>query len=226
MGQPDQGLLSRLSDARGNRVVFLSHCLLDENVRYLGGAFHSGATPDVLPLLSGGVGICQMPCPEMRAWGGVHKRSLLRGYGLCDTHLYPLRRILFRLFVLHTRLRYWRLARSVARDIEQYHEAGVTVLGVVGIGGSPSCGVCHTLDLSRSFETVARCPLAQIDRRTINERAVRACRVQGEGMFVHALRKRLAGRRLEIPFLEHDLIAEMDGRTPPLTMPEREAANA
>jgi hypothetical protein len=29
-------LRGQLSDARGGRVVFLSHCLLNQNVRYLG----------------------------------------------------------------------------------------------------------------------------------------------------------------------------------------------
>ena len=28
---------TRLEDERGKRVVFVSHCLLDENVRYLAG---------------------------------------------------------------------------------------------------------------------------------------------------------------------------------------------
>ena len=35
----EAALLEKLRDERGRRVVFLSHCLLDENVRYLGGAF-------------------------------------------------------------------------------------------------------------------------------------------------------------------------------------------
>ena len=70
----DAQLLQRLKDARGNEVVFVSHCLLDENVRYLGGAFHSGAAPEMLPVVQSGVGIYQMPCPEVRAWGGVLSR--------------------------------------------------------------------------------------------------------------------------------------------------------
>src|SRR5690348_5025831 len=104
MTPPTPALARQLSDARGNKIVFLSHCLLDENVRYLGGAFHSGAIPEVVPLIRGGLGICQMPCPEMHAWGGVHKKWMLRAYGLRDTHLYPLRHLLLRLFTLYTRV--------------------------------------------------------------------------------------------------------------------------
>src|SRR5215510_5576289 len=71
-------LRSQLRDERSHRVVFLSHCLLNENTRYLGGAFRPGVVPEVVgPYLRDGIGICQMPCPEQLAWGGVLKRRLL-----------------------------------------------------------------------------------------------------------------------------------------------------
>ena len=41
-------LLERLKDERGKRVVFVSHCLLNENVRYLGGAFRRGGVDEVI----------------------------------------------------------------------------------------------------------------------------------------------------------------------------------
>ena len=104
--------------------------------------------------------------------------------------------------------------RRVARDIEDYARAGVHVLAVIGVGGSPSCGSATTLDLRRSFETIAACPLGLIDRTTVNERAVAACRVAGEGLFIAAL-ERLARRGLDVPFAEYDLIAEMRGTPQP-----------
>jgi uncharacterized protein YbbK (DUF523 family) len=218
MKSVDKSFYERLADARSNRVVLLSHCLLDENVRYKGGAFHSGAVPETHALIRTGVGICQMPCPEQRAWGGVHKPQMLRAYGLIDTRLYRFRAVLFRLFLSSTKLRYWLTARRVAREIEQYRDAGVAVTGVVGIGASPSCGVRTTLDMRRSFETIAACPLAAINTAMINERVVTACRVPGEGLFVRALRRQLRRRKIEVPFLEHDLIVEMQGRGQPLDL--------
>jgi hypothetical protein len=68
------------------------------------------------------------------------------------TSLYRFRGALFRLFVWHTRARCRRVAARVAADIEDYSRAGVRVLGVVGVGESPSCGVSTTLDLRRSLE--------------------------------------------------------------------------
>ncbi len=211
MRQVDPDLAARLRDARGNRVVFLSHCLLDENVRYLGGAFHSGAVPEATGLLGSGIGIYQLPCPEARAWGGVHKRAMMLAYGLRDSRLYRWRRLLFRLFLGYTRMRYWLLARHVAHEIDAYRRTGVEVIAVVGIGASPSCGVNTTLDLVRSFEMVAGCPLARIDRAMVN-RSVASCRISGEGLFVSALRSRLRMQGIDVPFIEHDLIAEMNGR--------------
>jgi uncharacterized protein YbbK (DUF523 family) len=208
-------LTERLADARGREVVFVSHCLLNENARYLGGAFQRGAVPEMIELLAGGVGLCQMPCPEQRAWGGLLKRRMLHAYGLRDTMLYPLRGALFRLFVWQTRLRYGRLARRVARDIEDCSRAGVNVRGVIGVGGSPSCGAGTTLDLRRSFETLAACPLGLIDRTLVNERAVAGCRTPGEGLFVGALKREVARRGLDVPFVEYDLVAEMCGAEQP-----------
>ena len=88
--------------------------------------------------------------------------------------------------------------------------------GVVGIGASPSCGIHTTLDLPCSFDTVASCPLAQIDRNLINDRAVLACRTTGEGLFIRLLRKQLQRRGISVRYLEHDLIAEMQGIAQPL----------
>jgi uncharacterized protein YbbK (DUF523 family) len=209
-------LSERLADARGREVVFVSHCLLNENVRYLGGAFHSGAVPEMVDLLRSGVGVVQLPCPEQRAWGGVLKRRLLLAYGMRSSPLYPLRRVLFRLFVWHTRARYRLLARRVARDIADYRAAGVRVAGVIGVGASPSCGVSTTLDMRRSFDAMTACPLATIGPALVNDRVVASCRTAGEGLFIAALRRELARRgNGDIPFSEYDLIAEMRLRPAP-----------
>lgn len=206
-------LSERLQDARSKQVAFVSHCLLNENVRYLGGAFRSGGVAEVIDELVGsGVGICQMPCPEQRAWGGVLKRRMLRAYGARGTVLFRVRGPLLRLFIFNTRLVYWRLARQVAREIADYQRSGFTVVGIVGVGASPSCGVRTTLDIRRSFEVMARTPLDSVDRKTFNREAVVACRVTGEGLYVRALKRQLRRRRLSVPLLEHDLVAEMHGQ--------------
>lgn len=79
-------LREQLADARGGRVVFLSHCLLNQNFRYLGGAGRAGGVAEMAGgYLDRGVDICQLPCPEQRAWGGVLKRRMLVAYGSAGT---------------------------------------------------------------------------------------------------------------------------------------------
>jgi predicted secreted protein len=205
-------LSERLADARGKQVAFVSHCLLNENVRYLGGAFRPGGVAEVVEeLVSRGVGICQMPCPEQRAWGGVLKRRMLRAYGARGTALYRLRGLFLRLFVLYTRLVYWRLARRVVSQIADYERSGFAVIGIVGVGSSPSCGVNTTLDVRRSFEAMAATPIDSVERKAVNRDAVVACRVTGSGLYVKSLERQLRRRRLTPPLLEHDLVAEMRG---------------
>ncbi len=195
-------LAAQLGDARSHRVAFVSCCLLDQNVRYLGGAESPGVVPSAIEgWVREGVGLRQMPCPEEIAWGGVMKRLILHAYGA--RWAYRLRGIVLPLFLLYTRVRYWRIARRVAAEIADYVRSGVEVVGIVGVGDSPSCGVDHTLDLRRSLPVVASMDVDTIDAPTFKARAVRSLVERGQGLFVAALRKQLRRRRLSIRFSEH-----------------------
>ncbi|NPD88739.1 MAG: hypothetical protein HGN29_08435 [Asgard group archaeon] len=62
---------NRLHDERSKKIILLSHCILNENSRYMGGAFREGSIDEIVDLLqSKGIGIIQMDCPEIFAWGG------------------------------------------------------------------------------------------------------------------------------------------------------------
>lgn len=196
-------LRRQLADDRGGRVVLLSHCLLDENVRYLGGAGGPGGVQAVVDrYLSEGIGVYQLPCPERHAWGGALKRRMLIAYGAGGTVRAPLARLLLRPFLTCTGHVYARLARGVGRDVLDYRRSGVEVVGVVGIAGSPSCGVRTTLDLTGAVDVLSRCPLARLDRSVLNRDVVAANETPGEGMFMCALRRRLDQAGARLPFEE------------------------
>lgn len=73
-------LLDQLRDERSRRVVLVSHCLLNENTRYAGGASRPGAVAEAIDgLIDAGYGIHQLPCPERLAWGGALKRHRAPG---------------------------------------------------------------------------------------------------------------------------------------------------
>jgi uncharacterized protein YbbK (DUF523 family) len=201
-----------LADKRSRRVVFVSHCILNENVRYLGGAGRRAGVDEVVDgFQAAGAGICQMPCPEQRAWGGVARRWLVPMYGAEGTLRYRLRHPLTWVFLGRTRWVYARLARRVARDAADYARSGFEVAGVVGVGASPSCGVVHTLDVRRSLGVIARCQVASVDACRFNAALLASARTAGEGYFIRALRRALTRRGLDIPFAEHDLAAEVRG---------------
>lgn len=206
-------LREQLADARGGRVVFLSHCLLNQNVRYLGGAGRPGGIDELIgTYLARGIGICQLPCPEQRAWGGVAKRHMLIAYGSAGTLRAPLARLLLRPCLWYTRRIYARLARAITRDVLDYRRCGVEVTGLVGIGGSPSCGVVTTLDLPAAVDALTRCPAARLDQRTLNNDIVAANVHPGEGLFIRAMRQRLARAGASVALAEHDLLAELNLR--------------
>ena len=67
-------------DARGNTILFVSHCILNQNAKVRGIATHPGAVrPIVELLLERGVGIYQMPCPEMCYLGAMRWGQVRRG---------------------------------------------------------------------------------------------------------------------------------------------------
>lgn len=189
--------------------MFVSHCLLNENVRYPGGATCPGAVPEVLErYLHDGIGLCQMPCPEQRAWGGVRKRHLLHLYGRRPLRWRPVRLTMLAVGNAWTRRVYRRLARRVADDIADYLRSGFEVVEIVGVGGSPSCGVSTTLDLDRAIAAMARID-ATTDMRSANRDVVIDNVALGRGLFVECLDRELAARGIRVTHTEHDLIAEL-----------------
>lgn len=206
-------LLERLEDRRSRKVVLLAHCILNENTRYLGGACRAGCIREILDsCMDAEVGIVQMPCPEQRAWGGVLKRHLLWLWGMKTRPFSTLLEALFPLMLLYTRWVYGRLARQVARQLQDYVESGCSVVAVVGIDGSPSCGVTRTMSLKRAFRELCSLDVETATSDDMNA-IVQSCQADGSGLFVGLLRRELKKRGVNASFLGHDLMTELQGRT-------------
>jgi predicted secreted protein len=206
-------LRERLADARSRKVVLLSHCLLNENARYMGGAFCAGANPEILSFISKlDAGVIQMPCPERLSWGGIYKRHIYQFHGigrLPGAHrLCTLFMPLF-LFLMNWRMR--RVARNTASEIQDYIENGMEVLGIVGIRGSPTCGVtCHP-DLAEYFQWSSKIEIRRVERSEQNDVLKRVAK-SGPGVYICLLARQLKRRRISIPFYEYDLYDEMEHR--------------
>ena len=113
-------------DCRSMKVIFVSHCLLNQNARLE----KCAECPSVNRTLAEGIldreiGMVQMPCPELMVLG------LNRGHIAIRSGLesIPAREALR------------KIGETVAFQVRQYQDAGVKVLGVLGKNGSPACGV-------------------------------------------------------------------------------------
>ncbi|PIS30047.1 MAG: hypothetical protein COT41_03800 [Candidatus Portnoybacteria bacterium CG08_land_8_20_14_0_20_40_83] len=206
-------LTEKLKDERSKKVIFVSHCILNENTRYLGGAFRKGCIDEVVDEIQNqGIGIVQMKCPEQKAWGGIFKKHMWRPLGSKNTFLYKLKGVLLPFFIWNTKRIYRKLAKEVVAEIKDYIDSGFEVVGIVGLAGSPSCGVNTTLDIKKSAEVLANTSIDDLDKNKMNESCIKELLTKGKGLFIEALKEKLRKESIKIKFYEHDLISEMNGK--------------
>ena len=108
--------------------MVVAHCHLDANTKVHGLADYAGVRRDVIgPLIDGGFGIVQLPCPEatllgMRRWGMTREQY--------DTPAY--------------RRHCERILEPVIDTLVALVADGCSIESVIGVDGSPSCGVAFT----------------------------------------------------------------------------------
>ena len=116
-------------DRRAMKVIFVPHCILNQNARVAGAAERPAAVNEIVTgLMKRDIGIVQMPCPELVI------------LGLDRNHL-PIRRELEK---PEGRSELSKLVKELIQQVKQYQRCGVRVLGVFGKNGSPTCGVEET----------------------------------------------------------------------------------
>lgn len=206
-----QQIQDKLRDERSGKVVFLSHCLLNTNARYLGGAFRSSCVNEIIQgAIERDIALVQMKCPEQQAWGGILKPFMWLAFESSGTFLYQLRAVLLPLFLFYTRLRYRRIARAAVTEICDYRKAGYIVVGIIGIDGSPSCGVNRKIVMKQAFDLYATGSVKELDREEFNRSLYARCLTGGSGVFIDEMKKGLGRRGMSIPFYSHSLLEEMD----------------
>ena len=114
-------------DPRSGKVVFLSHCMLNQNACIVRAAdFPAMFEPLVEYLQKKQVGLIQMPCPELYCLG-LGRRAVRVG-----------------LESPAGRQRLERLIDDLIFTIREYRFQGFEVVGILGKQGSPACGVTRT----------------------------------------------------------------------------------
>lgn len=205
-------LKRKLKDKRSKKVIFVSHCLLNENTRYLGGAFNCCFDKTLIDNIhKHGFGIVQMKCPEQRAWGGILKKYIWISVNSKNSLLYTGLKILFPLFLIYTKIIYKKIAKEIAKDIKDYTESDYEVVGIIGVDASPSCGVNSSLEMKKSFDFMAKLDINLIDRNVLNEKMYKNCLVKEKGIFIKEIDKILKRKKIEINYYSRDLVSEMHG---------------
>ena len=160
------------TDGRSKKVIFLAHCLLNQNAISDGTAVCPAAFGELIQLpLDHEVGVVQMPCPELCCLG------LDRGniHGADSPVTVENTRIRESLGQDGPRRQLEALADQVVHQILEYRKYGFAVLGIVGADRSPTCGVETTSDFDRE--------------------------VEGRGAFMEAIAQRLEAAGISVPML-------------------------
>lgn len=126
------------TDARSKKVILVAHCILNQNSKIDRCAHYPGAMREVTQaLLDAGIGIIQMPCPELAYLGldrqvEKDKETTVESeddrVGVLMNKTVP-------------RVLCGKISYELIYQIKQYQLNGFTVVGMLGINGSPTCGV-------------------------------------------------------------------------------------
>ncbi len=113
---------------RSKRVVFVSHCLLNQNTRAKGMSKAQGGVKELMDLFSeAGIGIVQMPCPQFEANGGLDWRPK-KSYDAKPYRTYCK-----------------KLSSNILQQVKKYMSKNYKVLGIVGVEASATCAVHQTV---------------------------------------------------------------------------------
>ena len=114
-----------IQDRRGRKIVVVAHCILNQNSRVQGIAYYAGMINEIVDVIrKHEIGIIQMPCPELTYAGLLRSNQTKKQY---DTPA----------FRGHCR----QIASSTVDQVEEYVRNSFKVLAVLGLEGSPTCGV-------------------------------------------------------------------------------------
>jgi len=113
------------------KVVFVPHCILNQNVRALGKEKSIGTIKEVVNFFAEAeIGIIQLPCPEVEFDGGLERKFKTKeNY---NTEIY--------------RKHCKEISLEILKVIKKYLDKEYKVIGILGIEFSPTCGVYRIED--------------------------------------------------------------------------------
>ncbi|WP_396081501.1 CD3072 family TudS-related putative desulfidase [Enterococcus gilvus] len=123
----------------------VSHCVLNQNAVIHGWERARGAFPFAIELLSRGIALIQLPCPEFIVLGGDRPPMTFEEYRELPNYRQTCQELL----------------EPMIQQIQTYQAEGYQYLGIIGINESPNCSITGQRGVLME-EFFARCQQAQI----------------------------------------------------------------
>lgn len=160
---------------RSKKMVLLCHCILNTNAKVEGLSKYEGAEGKIVSLLvEKGIGIIQLPCPELmnygiKRWGHVKSQF--------DTPYY--------------RESCQKLFKPYLSQLEDYINNGYEFVALVGVNGSPTCGIDRTCnaDWGGEWRTTDGWK-SKLDTIEVKYE---------QGVFIEEIQKILASKQINLP---------------------------
>ncbi len=155
------------SDKRGKKVILVAHCILNQNAKLDECAHYPGAIREIIQLLlERGIGMIQMPCPELIRLGLDRQADKSTSHTVQSEDT--------RISRIMQEAEAQKLCKKISEDIvyqvEEYQKNGFEVLGLLGINGSPTCGVETTWADDHEFDgygVLIKCLEEELAQRNI-----------------------------------------------------------
>ncbi len=165
---------------RSGKILIVCHCLLNANAKVYPLANCSGVYRNVLDAsITEGAGLVQLPCPEtvylgMNRWGMTREQYDNPTYRNCCRQM---------------------LQASIAQ-IKAFADAGYQIESIIGMDGSPNCGVNRTCYGFKGGEIGVQ-GIVEEQRSALEFKS-------GKGVFMEILSVMLQEVQLDIPFIAVD----------------------
>ncbi|MCB2289687.1 hypothetical protein LGK97_07910 [Clostridium sp. CS001] len=166
---------------RKKEMVLLCHCIVNCNSKVEGLALYKGAQVDLIKyLIEKGYGIIQLPCPEMsmygiKRWGQVKEQF--------DTPYY--------------RNNCKKILEPILEQVLDYTRNGYSINALIGVDGSPSCGVNKTCSSSLWGGEIGF-------EYGIEKKIKNVITINAKGVFIEELDMLLAQNNIKIKFIAID----------------------
>ncbi len=186
-------------DKRYKRIIYVNHCLLNQNTRGPGAAFREAASNELIQIfLKNDLNIEQLPCLEIIGAGGVSRKSLDTFLPLLSNSIengwFPLIKPLIKVRLYRYQWLCKKTALKIVSEMNDFLNAGYVITGIIGMNDSATCGVTKSLDF---MEVIRRIAIERNSAITL-KKIIKDALIDDRSYFMGSIMSELKKRRMDI----------------------------